>query len=217
MKSKRNKTKVTNNEIYIILLLGVCLCGLLFYISASFWSYNSEMKLRNTIANPEDAEEIRKLRLELKTLQEISTDLTIISEATSEFQSQHQAQGDVPSVTRINSDPKQLTPNKDQSLIVHSIPNNNPIAPASSNVNAHVNIPLKTAINGASSSESEHASNPAVLIVGGTDGSGSRKVVTLLAALGTSLVSEDQETYDIHADLAGGWPTFVTPVVQVSA
>lgn len=55
---------------------------------------------------------------------------------------------------------------------------------------------------------------PSVLIVGGTDGSGTRSVVKLLSSLGVLMVSEDPETYDIHADSASGWPTFVTPVIS---
>lgn len=56
---------------------------------------------------------------------------------------------------------------------------------------------------------------PAVLVVGGTDGSGTRRVVQLLTNLGVLIVSEDPETYDIHADLFGGWPKVVEPVLQV--
>jgi hypothetical protein len=29
------------------------------------------------------------------------------------------------------------------------------------------------------------------------------------------MVSEDPETYDIHGDLMGGWPTVVNPVIAV--
>jgi hypothetical protein len=29
------------------------------------------------------------------------------------------------------------------------------------------------------------------------------------------MVSEDPETYDIHADIVGGWPNVVTPVLEV--
>lgn len=57
--------------------------------------------------------------------------------------------------------------------------------------------------------------NPSVLVVGGTDGSGTRRVVQLLTSLGVLIVSEDPETYDIHADLFGGWPSVVTPVLEV--
>ncbi len=53
-----------------------------------------------------------------------------------------------------------------------------------------------------------------VLIVGGTDGSGTRSVVQFLTLLGVSMVSEDPETYDIHADLVGGWPPVVSPVIK---
>lgn len=52
-----------------------------------------------------------------------------------------------------------------------------------------------------------------VLVVGGTDGSGTRRVVEVLTQLGVSMVSEDPETYDIHADIVGGWPRIVDPVI----
>jgi hypothetical protein len=55
---------------------------------------------------------------------------------------------------------------------------------------------------------------PAVVIVGGTDGSGTRRVVQVLTELGVKMVSEDPETYDIHADLVGGWPPIVSPVIR---
>jgi hypothetical protein len=57
---------------------------------------------------------------------------------------------------------------------------------------------------------------PAVLVVGGTDGSGTRRVVQLLTNLGVLIVSEDPETYDIHADLFGGWPKVVTPILEAA-
>ncbi|RYH05332.1 hypothetical protein EON65_45025 [archaeon] len=53
-----------------------------------------------------------------------------------------------------------------------------------------------------------------VLIVGGTDGSGTRRVVQVLTDLGVTMVSEDPETYDIHADLVSGWPPVVKPVLK---
>eukprot|EP01032_Pedospumella_encystans_P019215 gene19215-21852_t len=52
-----------------------------------------------------------------------------------------------------------------------------------------------------------------ILEVGGTDGSGTRRVVQVLTQLGVVMVSEDPETYDIHADLVRGWPEVVTPVL----
>jgi hypothetical protein len=57
---------------------------------------------------------------------------------------------------------------------------------------------------------------PAVLVVGGTDGSGTRRVVQLLTNLGVLIVSEDPETYDIHADLFGGWPKVVAPLLEAT-
>ena len=59
------------------------------------------------------------------------------------------------------------------------------------------------------------AASSSVLVVGGTDGSGTRKVVEILAALGVSMVSEDPQTYDIHANLMGGWPPVVNRVLPV--
>jgi hypothetical protein len=55
-----------------------------------------------------------------------------------------------------------------------------------------------------------------VLVVGGTDGSGTRRVVQILAELGVTMISEDPETYDIHADLVKGWPEVVNPVVRAT-
>ena len=55
-----------------------------------------------------------------------------------------------------------------------------------------------------------------VLIIGGTDGSGTRRVVQLLSKMGVKIVSEDPETYDIHGDLMGGWPVVVSPIIQVN-
>ena len=54
------------------------------------------------------------------------------------------------------------------------------------------------------------------LVVGGTDGSGTRRVVEVLTQLGVTMVSEDPETYDIHADIVGGWPKIVDPVIKES-
>eukprot|EP00597_Dinobryon_sp_UTEXLB2267_P004862 CAMPEP_0170077396 /NCGR_PEP_ID=MMETSP0019_2-20121128/14224_1 /TAXON_ID=98059 /ORGANISM="Dinobryon sp., Strain UTEXLB2267" /LENGTH=528 /DNA_ID=CAMNT_0010289705 /DNA_START=50 /DNA_END=1637 /DNA_ORIENTATION=+ len=56
----------------------------------------------------------------------------------------------------------------------------------------------------------------AVLVVGGTDGSGTRRVVQILTQLGVTMVSEDPETYDIHADIVGGWPPIVSPVLAAA-
>jgi hypothetical protein len=39
-------------------------------------------------------------------------------------------------------------------------------------------------------------------------------VVQVLTELGVTVVSEDPETYDIHADIVGGWPKIVEPVLN---
>lgn len=54
------------------------------------------------------------------------------------------------------------------------------------------------------------------LVVCGTDGSGTRRVVDVLTELGVLMVSEDPETFDIHADLMGGWPPIVKPLVRIT-
>lgn len=53
----------------------------------------------------------------------------------------------------------------------------------------------------------------AMMVVCGTDGSGTRSVVVALTKLGVVMTSEDPETYDIHGDLMGGWPSVVKPVI----
>lgn len=54
----------------------------------------------------------------------------------------------------------------------------------------------------------------AMMVVCGTDGSGTRSVVQTLTRLGVLMTSEDPETYDIHGDLMGGWPPMVKPVLS---
>ena len=68
--------------------------------------------------------------------------------------------------------------------------------------------PAPISYNTPSSSQSH-----SVLVVGGTDGSGTRSVVKILTKLGVTMVSEDPETFDIHADSVGGWPTIVNPII----
>lgn len=58
------------------------------------------------------------------------------------------------------------------------------------------------------------AAAQSTLIVCGTDGSGTRRVVDVLTELGVLMVSEDPETFDIHGDLMGGWPPVVKPIIQ---
>lgn len=59
--------------------------------------------------------------------------------------------------------------------------------------------------------------NPVPLIVGGTDGSGTRGVVALLQRLNVIMVVEDLGTLDVHGTpymASGGWPHVVRPVVE---
>jgi len=57
---------------------------------------------------------------------------------------------------------------------------------------------------------------PSMLVVCGTDGSGTRRVVDILTSLGVLMVSEDPETFDIHGDLMGGWPPVVKPIIKAA-
>ena len=58
---------------------------------------------------------------------------------------------------------------------------------------------------------------PTLLIVGGTDGSGTRRVVQLLADVGVVMVSEDPGTLDVHGQvMKGGWPPVIKPIVKAA-
>jgi hypothetical protein len=49
-----------------------------------------------------------------------------------------------------------------------------------------------------------------MLIVGGSDGSGTRAFVETLRELGTLIISEDPETFDVHAsEIVQGWPGLI--------
>lgn len=66
-------------------------------------------------------------------------------------------------------------------------------------------------------SRSNMIREPVPLIVGGTDGSGTRGVVALLQQLKVPVVIEDGGTKDIHGSpylAKGGWPVVVRPVIQ---
>jgi hypothetical protein len=59
--------------------------------------------------------------------------------------------------------------------------------------------------------------DPAVLVVCGTDGSGTRRVTEVLSELGAKMVYQDTATYDIHGKnrlMPNGWPEAVTPVLK---
>jgi len=58
-----------------------------------------------------------------------------------------------------------------------------------------------------------------IVIVGGSDGSGTRAVVETLGSLGVPILSDDDQTLDIHASILfqkQGWPTLVQTVLQVT-
>lgn len=117
-----------------------------------------------------------------------------------------------PVTSTVGTKPSELFPHKDAPLapaagIKPYIPQNpaQPVhpAPASSSFN--------TVFQTRNLQQTD--SPKSVLIVGGTDGSGTRRVVQVLSDLGVTMVSEDPQTYDIHADLVKGWPTIVKPVL----
>ena len=55
-----------------------------------------------------------------------------------------------------------------------------------------------------------------MLLVGGTDGSGTRSVVDLLENLGVLMAVDDEGTMDVHGEeMPGGWPPIVKDVSDV--
>ena len=63
------------------------------------------------------------------------------------------------------------------------------------------------------------SSGSSKLLVGGSDGSGTRSVVKLLQQLGVHMVIDDMGTYDVHGQemLGGkGWPEVVRPILETT-
>ncbi|OEU09081.1 hypothetical protein FRACYDRAFT_248957 [Fragilariopsis cylindrus CCMP1102] len=55
-----------------------------------------------------------------------------------------------------------------------------------------------------------------IVMIGGSDGSGTRAIVELLRELGTIIISDDPQTFDVHASiLKNGWPGFIQRVYSV--
>jgi hypothetical protein len=68
-------------------------------------------------------------------------------------------------------------------------------------------------------SKTASTGRPAVLIVGGSDGSGTRAVVDTLGSLGVTVVADDDQTLDIHASTMfrkQGWPKLVTTILDAT-
>jgi hypothetical protein len=64
-----------------------------------------------------------------------------------------------------------------------------------------------------------HIRKPVPLIVGGSDGSGTRAFVQVLLELGVNMVVEDKVTLDVHGSLmfgGEGWPGAVIPVLNAT-
>jgi hypothetical protein len=56
--------------------------------------------------------------------------------------------------------------------------------------------------------------NLKLLLIGGSDGSGTRGVVSLLERLGVPVIVDDPVSRDIHAaEIDGGWPSLITPLL----
>ena len=53
-----------------------------------------------------------------------------------------------------------------------------------------------------------------VVLVGGSDGSGTRAVVSLLQRMGVEMIIDDPVTNDLHAAEVGGWPAVVRPLLE---
>lgn len=77
--------------------------------------------------------------------------------------------------------------------------------------------PIKPKPSSAQKRVSEKKPEHYVLVVGGTDGSGTRRAVQLLADLGVPMVVEDGGTNDVHADfMPQGWPMIIRPFLRYS-
>jgi len=61
----------------------------------------------------------------------------------------------------------------------------------------------------------ERFEGSSLLVVGGSDGSGTRGIVQILSELGVRMASEDAETHDLHARKINGWPYLVSPILQL--
>lgn len=62
----------------------------------------------------------------------------------------------------------------------------------------------------------EPAASKSVLVVGGTDGSGTRSFVDLLNDLGVPMAVDDAGTMDVHGwEMDGGWPPLVKKVSEL--
>jgi len=53
-----------------------------------------------------------------------------------------------------------------------------------------------------------------ILVVGGTDGSGTRVVVQVLQLLGVPFCVDDRESLDVHASKMGGWPMVLSRILR---
>lgn len=72
------------------------------------------------------------------------------------------------------------------------------------------------AVMGGSSRPPVDISEDPPIIVGGTDGSGTRAVVTMLSNLEVLMVKDDVCTFDVHAGEMGGWPPVVRRAIRHS-
>ncbi len=65
----------------------------------------------------------------------------------------------------------------------------------------------------------EHPRDIPILVVGGTDGSGTRAFVDTLKSLGVLIVADDPHTFDIHASIMFkklGWPQLILTVLEAT-
>jgi hypothetical protein len=80
----------------------------------------------------------------------------------------------------------------------------------------YINASSYSFLFGGSASIDFHDDQP-ILVIGGTDGSGTRAFVDTLNRLGVVIVSDDLQTFDVHATelfQKQGWPKFVTTVLK---
>ena len=192
--------------------------GLYFY---SLWHTHKNVSLVGLQTNAgRDAKEINSiidhLEKEHALVQSLIADLEKDSKAMSGALSEAAAEASSQAIRK----PKPKPPSPSSPMLPTKLkqpppppPPPQPLQPPITAANA---LPETEAIAPMTFSSPTSAGAASVLVVCGTDGSGTRRVVDTLTELGVLMVSEDPETFDIHGDRMGGWPVVVKPVLRLT-
>lgn len=120
---------------------------------------------------------------------------------------------------RVEGNPSSLfRPGRDGQLTPLTLPTP-PRAPPAGGLAGEAMFGTGTVLRPSLEARASLVREPVPLIVGGTDGSGTRGVVDLLQRLKVRMVVEDRGTMDVHGSpymAKGGWPAVVRPVLDWS-